>query len=201
MIRTRGRGLVTPPVCLSVCLSECRSSARPHTTRAGLGSQVFRQPWDYIICLMMCLIPEIGPVCTEISFQPLSLYYSYFLCHAIFISLERKQEKTFSFCEMPGSHVPVLSQYIWYFLVHAERLNIFSKSIWCILSVYEQPDPANPYLYKKSLLMLFSPFISLSKMTPVSMWPFQCVSLLGNVSCCGNKRICTYLLFSEDAVL
>lgn len=97
------------PSCLSVCLSECRSSARPHTTRAGLWSQVFRQPWDYIICLMMCLIPEIGPVCTGISFQPLSLYYSYFLCHAIFISLERKQEKTSSFCD-DKCQVP-MSQY------------------------------------------------------------------------------------------
>lgn len=82
----------------------------------------------------------------------------------------------------------------WYFPVHAERLHIFVQVyivyIECILRSWScQP------LYKKSLLMWFSPFISLSKITHISMWPFSMHLLAWECEQLGKQKSLCMCLF------
>lgn len=105
-------------------------------------------------------------------------------CHILFICLERKYIYIY---KKPSNFLCVPSEIKWhnarfpysstvqicliFSCAYRKASYISSKSILWILSLYWEADPANPYLHKKSLLMWFSPFISLSKITYMAMWP------------------------------
>lgn len=122
------------------------------------------------------------------------LFCSYFICHTVFL-LKESREKLPPFVTTDLAEGQVSIFWYWYFPVHAGRLHIFVQVyivyIECILRSWScQP------LYKKSLLMWFSPFISLSKIMYISVWPFSMHLLAWECEQLGKqKSLCICLFF------